>query len=86
MLLLADEAKGIAGALAIVRFLAIPLYGVTDSGPSTFIGVSEFLVAVPLLVCYIPERRAPGSIPWRRCGTSESIMWLVNCNERVEKP
>ena len=49
---------GILGALAWTRFLAGLLYGVRPTDPLTFIGVSLILIAVALLACYIPARRA----------------------------
>ncbi len=49
---------GIAGALALTRFLATFLYGVKPTDPLTFIAVSLILIAVALLACYIPARRA----------------------------
>jgi putative ABC transport system permease protein len=51
-------AIGIGGALALTRFLSSILYGVTPSDPLTFIAVSLILIAVALLACYIPARRA----------------------------
>jgi putative ABC transport system permease protein len=51
-------AIGIAGALALTRFLASLLYDVQPTDPLTFIAVSVILVAVALLACYIPARRA----------------------------
>jgi predicted permease len=51
-------AIGVAGALGLTRFLASLLYGVTPTDPLTFIVVSLILVAVALLACYIPARRA----------------------------
>jgi putative ABC transport system permease protein len=49
---------GIAGALALTHFLASLLYGVKSTDPPTFIAVSLILIAVALLACYIPARRA----------------------------
>ncbi|MEJ2009219.1 MAG: ABC transporter permease [Acidobacteriota bacterium] len=55
---LAGVILGIAGALALTRFLASMLYGVTPTDPFTFIAVSLILIAVAVLACYIPARRA----------------------------
>ena len=49
---------GLAGALALSRFLSSLLYGVTPTDPPTFIAVSLILAAVALLASYIPARRA----------------------------
>ncbi|HET9177600.1 MAG TPA: ABC transporter permease [Terriglobia bacterium] len=51
-------AVGIAGALALTRFLTSLLYGVKPTDPLTFVAVSMILIAVALAACYIPARRA----------------------------
>ena len=49
---------GLAGALALTRFLSSLLYGVTVRDPMTFVAVSLILTAVALMASYIPARRA----------------------------
>lgn len=51
-------AIGIAAALGVTRFLSAILYGVKPADPLTFAAVTFCLVAVALLACYIPARRA----------------------------
>jgi putative ABC transport system permease protein len=57
-LALIGVAIGIAGALALTRFVASLLYGVKPTDPVTFVAVSLVLIAVALAACYIPARRA----------------------------
>jgi putative ABC transport system permease protein len=38
--------------------MAGSLYGVRPADPLTFVGVALLLIAVALLACYIPARRA----------------------------
>jgi putative ABC transport system permease protein len=54
----AGVALGIAGALALTRFLANLLFGVQPRDLLTFAVVATLLSAVALLACYIPARRA----------------------------
>jgi putative ABC transport system permease protein len=51
-------ALGVAGALALTRFLSGSLYGVTPTDPLTFILVSLLLTVVALVAAYIPAHRA----------------------------
>ena len=57
-LALIGVAVGVGGALALTRFLGSLLYGVKPTDPLTFIAVSLILIAVALVACYIPARRA----------------------------
>jgi putative ABC transport system permease protein len=49
---------GLAGAFGLTRFLASLLYGVRPTDLATFAAVSLGLMAVALLACCIPARRA----------------------------
>ena len=49
---------GIAAAIGVTRYLGSLLYGVAATDPLTFVTIAFTLVAVALLACYIPSRRA----------------------------
>ena len=51
-------ALGLAAALAVTRFVASLLYGVTATDPVVFIGVSLLLLLVAMLASWLPARRA----------------------------
>jgi putative ABC transport system permease protein len=51
-------ALGLAGAFLLSRIMTGLLYGVSATDPLTFAGVSIMLLAVALLACLIPARRA----------------------------
>jgi putative ABC transport system permease protein len=49
---------GIAGAYVMTSLIARLLYQVSATDPTTFAAISTLLVAVGLVACYIPARRA----------------------------
>ena len=57
-LALIGVAAGIAGALALTRYMTSLLYGVKPTDFLTFAAVSGLLTIVALLACYVPARRA----------------------------
>jgi predicted permease len=58
VLTLTGVAFGVAGALALTRFLSTMLYGVRATDLATFVTVSVVLSGTALLASYIPARRA----------------------------
>jgi putative ABC transport system permease protein len=51
-------ATGLAGALALTRFLRAFLFGLAPTDPLTFAVVAALLAIAALAACYIPARRA----------------------------
>ena len=49
---------GIAIAMAAMRVVAGMLVNVSATDPATFVGAALFLMAIALLACYLPARRA----------------------------
>ncbi len=49
---------GLLASLALTRFLSSLLFGVSATDPLTFTAIALSLVAVALLACYLPARRA----------------------------
>jgi putative ABC transport system permease protein len=46
------------GSFVLTRTVSSLLFGVTPTDPVTFAGVTALLMAVALLACYIPAKRA----------------------------
>jgi len=55
---LVGVAIGIVAALALTRFMANQLFGVSARDPLTLLGVAALLMVVAVAACYIPARRA----------------------------
>jgi putative ABC transport system permease protein len=58
LLILIGLTIGLAGSLALTRFLSSLLFGVTATDPITFGAVAILLAVVALAACYLPARRA----------------------------
>ena len=58
LLLATGLVLGLAGALAVTRLLTSLLSGVSATDPATFLAVGGILLAVAMLACYVPARRA----------------------------
>ena len=66
---------GLAGSLALTRYLKSALYEVTATDPATYIGVSLLLTGVAVIACLVPTRRAVSVNPMKsRCDTSSSSL------------
>jgi len=57
-LTLIGVALGLVGAFILTRFMATMLFGVAPTDATTFAGISVLLIAVALVACYLPGRRA----------------------------
>jgi putative ABC transport system permease protein len=49
---------GLAGAMALTRFISSAIWEVKATDPATFIGVSLLLIATAVIACLVPTRRA----------------------------
>ena len=49
---------GLAGAMALTRFISSEIWEVKATDPATFVGVSLLLIATAILACLVPTRRA----------------------------
>ena len=54
---------GMCGALAVTRWLASELHGISPSDPATYATVAVMMLLVTFAACYLPTRRAMGVDP-----------------------
>jgi ABC-type antimicrobial peptide transport system permease subunit len=62
-LAMTGAAVGLVAALIVSQLMAGLLYDVRPTDPLTFAAVALLLIAVALLACYIPARRAARVAP-----------------------
>jgi putative ABC transport system permease protein len=49
---------GVVGAFAATRLMSALLFGISAADPLTYAGVAVALLAVALVACWLPARRA----------------------------
>src|SRR6267142_4310445 len=57
-LALVGGSLGIAASFALTRYMSHLLFGISPRDPQTFVAIPFALLAVALLACYVPARRA----------------------------
>jgi putative ABC transport system permease protein len=58
VLAIVGVALGIGGGIGLTRLIRSMLFGVSATDPLTFALITAIIVAVALLACYVPARRA----------------------------
>jgi putative ABC transport system permease protein len=56
--IVSGSALGLAGAMALTRFLSSEIWEVKAEDPRTFAGFTILLVAIAIFACLVPTRRA----------------------------